>query len=786
MLRTPSWLLIFVGIAAPLSSVTADEPWQTMIGSYCLECHDADSAKGDLDLDAILDEDVGEHSAIWEKVVRQLDARQMPPIGKDRPDLPAFDRTSQALVTKLDAAAASHPNPGRTETLRRLTRTEYRNAIRDLLDLEIDTSELLPADQSSHGFDNITVSDLSPTLLDRYLSAAQKISRLAVGTPLRQPDGHTVRLAPDLTQEHHVEGLPLGTRGGAVIRHNFPQSGDYEIEIRLTRDRNEKIEGMHGKHELEILLGGQAVASLTVQPPDNPKDHSKADNHLKAHVAVDAGPQDLGVTFVDRGRVISETFRQPYESSFNYHRHPRKGPAVYQVTITGPLDASGAVKPGTDTPSRKRIFTATASTREEEPDAARAILSRLMRLAWRRPISAEDLSRPMQFFEQARQANESFEAGIEAALSAILVSREFLFRVEREPTGMAAETPYPINDLDLASRLSFFLWSSLPDDELLTVAEKGELHEPAELRKQALRMLADSRSQSLVSNFADQWLYLRNLASITPDARLFPDFDDNLRHAFRRETELLFESVLREDRSVLYLLRSDQTFLNERLAKHYGINNVYGTRFRRVSLDDGDHRGGLLRHGSILTITSYATRTSPVIRGNWILENLLGAAPPPPPPDVPALEDNDVAADLPFRERFAEHRRNPACTSCHLVIDPVGFPLENFDAVGRWRTFFEGHPVDSRGGFADGSEFANIDELEDALLARPEHFTRTLAEKLLTYALGRGIEPGDAPAVRQIVREAAADDYRFSRIITGIVTSVPFTQRMSAATTENE
>jgi len=778
MIRLPAAILtcLFLCVA---SSRAADQ-WQTVIGKYCLDCHDADSAKGDLDLDAILGEDFAAHSGTWEKVVRQLNARQMPPIGKDRPELAVYDSTEAALVKKLDRHATGHPDPGRTETLRRLTRTEYQNAIRDLLAIEIDATELLPADESSHGFDNITVGDLSPALLDRYLSAAQKISRLAVGTPLSRPEGRTVRLAPDLTQERHVEGLPPGTRGGAVIRHTFPQSGDYEIAIRLTRDRNEKIEGLNGTHNLEILLNNEPTSTLKISPPKNRKDHSKADNHLKTRIRVDAGPHDLGVTFVDPGRVIFETFRQPYESRFNYHRHPRKSPAIYQVTITGPFDATGE---NPDTPSRQRIFSVRPATEKEGPTTARKILSRLMRIAWRRPISEADLDRPMQFFEQSREDGGSFEDGIEAALSAVLVSREFLFRVEQDPEDVAAGTAYALDDIALASRLSFFLWSSLPDEELLSLAGSGELSNAESLEKQAHRMLADPRSQSLVNNFADQWLYLRNIDSITPDARLFPDFDDNLRQALRRETELLFESILREDRSVLDLLKSDETFLNERLAKHYGIPHIYGTQFRRVSLSGDQPRGGLLRHGSILTVTSYATRTSPVIRGNWILENLLGTAPPPPPANVPALEDNAVATDLPFRERFAEHRRNPSCASCHEIIDPVGFPLENFDAVGRWRSFdHDGRPIDSSGGFPDGSEFSGINGLEDALLKKPESFVRTLTEKLLTYALGRGITPDDAPAIRKIVREAEANDYRFSTVITGIVTSVPFTRRMSAET----
>lgn len=776
--------LILLSMQALTVTGGAVEPWRQVIGSYCLDCHDGDSAKGDLDLEALLEQEPTAHSDPWEKVVRQLEARHMPPIGEDRPSLADYDKTSAALIFQLDQAAAEQTDPGRTDTLRRLTRTEYQNAIRDLLALEIDASELLPADEASHGFDNVTVGDLSPALLDRYLSAAQKISQLAVGSPLRQPDGRTIRLQPDLTQEQHVEGLPLGTRGGAEIRHNFSLTGDYDVQIRLTRDRNELIEGLNGVHDLEILLDDEHRATIKVSPPEDRKDHTNVDNNLKARIAVAAGPHDLGVAFIDKGTVISETLRQPYESRFNFHRHPRTAPAIYQVTVTGPFQATGESEA---TPSRERIFVAqpSSASAEHEATAAREVLATLLRTAYRRPVGDADLERPMAFFAEGREQGSSFDAGIELALSAILVSREFLFRVEREPDGIAVGTAYPVSDLDLASRLSFFLWSSLPDESLLIAAERGELSDPEQLERQALRMLADPRSQSLITNFADQWLYLRNLKSITPDARLFPDFDDNLRQAFRRETELLLESILREDCSVLDLLRSDHTFVNERLAKHYAIPHIYGSRFRRIALAADDPRGGLLRHGSILTVTSYATRTSPVIRGNWILENLLGAAPPPPPPNVPALEDNAVAADLPIRERLAAHREQAACASCHKIIDPVGFPLENFDAVGRWRILDDGRPVDTTGGFADGSEFDGVGELEAKILERPELFVRTLTEKLLTYALGRGIEPADAPAVRKIVREAQADDFRFSKIIAGIATSVPFTQRMSTTVPES-
>lgn len=751
------------------------EPWRVVLGNYCLDCHDGDSEKGGLNLEALLDSEMAPHAGDWERVLRQVEARQMPPIGKDRPGEGDYEDTVAALSTELDAVAVAHPNPGRTNTLRRLTRTEYGNAIRDLLGLEIDVSDLLPADQSSHGFDNITVGDLSPALLDRYITVAQKISRLAVGTPLAQPEGRTVRLPPDLTQEEHVEGLPLGTRGGAMIRHVFPRDGEYEVVIRLTRDRNEMVEGLTGRHELELFLDGKRKESLEIVPPENRKDHTGFDANLKARFAVAAGPHDLGVTFVKNASSLEVTLRQPYEAHFNTHRHPRLSPAIYQVTITGPFEDAGR----SETPSRERIFVASPDVEGDEDRAAGLILSALMRRAWRRPVDDADLERILPFFREGFEANGSFDAGIEAALSAILISREFLFRVELDHAGVASGAPYVISDLELASRLSFFLWSSLPDERLLRAAVRGRLHDGGVLERQARRLLADDRSQSLITNFADQWLYLRNLDSIAPDGRLFPGFDDNLRQAFRRETELLFERVVREDRSVLDLIQTKETYLNERLAKHYGIPHVYGSRFRRVSLGDDVPRGGLLRHGSILTVTSYATRTSPVIRGHWILENLLGTPPPPPPPDVPALDDNAVSAGLPIRERLAAHRENTACASCHNVMDPVGFSLENYDAVGRWRTMDAGVPVDSSGGFSDGSEFMGVEGLEAAMMKRPEVFVRTLTEKLITFALGRGIEPSDAAAIREIVRRSEKEDFRFSSLIVGIVQSPLFTMRMS-------
>ncbi len=740
-----------------------------MVRAHCLDCHDGESKKGELNLVPLLEADISQRNAEWEKVVRRMATRQMPPANrKDRPTEAEYETMLRSLTGVLDASAKKHPNPGRTETFRRLNRTEYQNAIRDLLALDIDAAALLPKDEASHGFDNVTVGDLSPTLLNRYVSAAEKISRMAIGAPRRTPGGDTFRMPPDLTQEDHVEGLPPGTRGGTLLSYTFPRDAEYEFQIRLTRDRNEEVEGLRESHELVVLIDKVKVKAFTVAPPTD-RNFDKVDAHLKVRVPVAAGPRQVGVTFVKNPSSLQETKREPYRARFNMHRHPRLGPAVYQISINGPYNSTGAG----DTPSRRRIFGSGLSERNAEK-----ILSSLMRRAYRRPVTTNDLAKPMEFYRNT-SATEGFEAGIEAALSAVLVSPEFLFRVERDPEGLAANTAYPVSDLTLASRLSFFLWSSIPDDELLAAAERGELHKPRILEKQVRRMLADERTLNLVRNFGEQWLHLRNLESVTPDLRLFPDFDDNLRQAFRRETEMHFETVLREDRSVLDLLKADYTFLNERLARHYGIPNVHGSQFRRVALGRDSVRGGLLRQGSVLTVTSYATRTSPVLRGKWILDNLLGTPPSPPPPNVPNLKENTIAANLSVRERLAEHRANAQCASCHNLIDPPGFALENFDAVGRWRTLEEGKPVDAAGGLPDGSAFDGVAGLEAGLLKRPELFASALTEKLLTFALGRGVEHYDAPGVRKIVRDAAKEDYRLSSIIVGLAKSTPFTMRKS-------
>jgi Protein of unknown function (DUF1592)/Protein of unknown function (DUF1588)/Protein of unknown function (DUF1585)/Protein of unknown function (DUF1587)/Protein of unknown function (DUF1595)/Planctomycete cytochrome C len=719
-------------------------PPQSVLQRYCVDCHDAETKKGGIDLDSILKDGISQHTPIWEKVVKQLNARQMPPIGKKRPDTAGYDQAVKALITELDQQP---PNPGRTDTLRRLTRTEYENAVRDLLAVEFDAKAAFPTDEISHGFDNITVGDLPPALLDRYITAAQKIARQAIGAS-DKPEITTVRMRGDVTQEYHVPGLPLGTRGGVLIPHVFPSEGDYEVQIRLQRDRNEQVEGMNGEHEVQILLGREVKAEFTIKRAKN-SNHEMIDAHLKARLHLTAGKKDLGITFIPKGSPLLERLRQPYESSFNLHRHPRLSPAIYQVTIVGPYDAKGPA----ETPSRQLIF-------GKSNNDAKTVLAPILRRAWRRPVTEADLARVLPFVKAAA----TFESGIESAIQAILISREFLFRAEADQL----KSPYRLTDLELASRLSFFLWSSLPDDELL--------ESPLDVEAQARRLLNDSRAQALITNFADQWLYLRNLESITPDARLFPDFDHNLREALSTETSLLFADVVKKDRSVLDLVRTGRTWLDQRLAAHYGIPHIYGDRFREVKLAPEWQRGGILRHGSVLTVTSYATRTSPVIRGHWILKNLLGTPPPPPPPDVPAL-DGVISESLPIRERLAKHRENATCASCHNLMDPVGFALENYDAIGRWHDLVEGRKVDALGGFADGSKFEGVAGLEEAVLKHPELFVTTLTEKLLTYALGRGLETYDAPAVRKIVQRAKAKDWRFSEIIAGIVTSVPFTLR---------
>jgi mono/diheme cytochrome c family protein len=774
-MRLPRWS-VAVACVLTLSRIAGAQqvgaPVRELVSRYCADCHSSEEKGAGLALDGLVKEEVGRHAEAWERVVKKLRARQMPPAKNPRPDEETYKTVLAELEGALDRAASGQPNPGRTETFRRLNRTEYQNTIRDLLAVEIDAAALLPADELSHGFDNITITDLSPTLLNRYVSAAQKISRIAIGRAPKSPAGETFRVRPDVTQDTHIEGLPLGTRGGILIPYNFPQDGEYEVQIRLMRDRNDAVESLRDTQELEVLVDRERADLLTIKPPGRGQSDLEVDANLKTRLKVTAGKHQVGVAFLKKASSLLETERQPLNVHFNFYRHPRLGPAVYEVSIIGPFEASGAG----DTSSRRRIFISRPNGAAGEEESAKKILANLARRAYRRAVNDDDLQAPLELYRQGRKDGD-FEAGVEAALSGLLVNPQFLLRIERQPANVPAGTAYRIDGFELASRLSYFLWSSMPDDELLDLAGSGELGRSEVLERQVRRMLADERSRSLVTNFAGQWLYLRNLEAVIPDMRLFQDFDDNLRQAMRQETELFFASIVREDRSVLDLLKADYTFLNERLARHYGIPHVVGSQFRRVAVDADTHRGGLLRQASVLAVTSYATRTSPVIRGKWVLENILGTPPPPPPGNVPALKDNTVAANLSVRQRLAEHRANEACASCHNFMDPVGFALENFDAIGRWRDTEEGLPVDSTGGLPDGSEFSGVTGLEQAVLKNPEMFVGTLSEKLLTFALGRGVESYDSPAIRKIVRDARAENYRFSSLIVGIATSVPFQMR---------
>ena len=753
---------------------------QADLTRYCAGCHNARLKTGGLSLDGLDVSNIGADPASWEKVARKLRGRMMPPPGALRPDDATYDALVTHLETALDHAAAARPNPGRIDTFRRLSRVEYQHAVRDILAVDVDVAALLPKDDASHGFDNVSSGQLSPTLLERYLAAAQKVSRAAVGGPLPSPASHVTILPSDLTQEDHLEGLPLGSRGGTVVRYTFPLAGMYEIQMRLARDRNENVEGLTDPQQVELTLDGRRVQVFTVKPNRNQMGiyyaDEAVDRDLTVRLRVSAGVHEIGVTFPRRTFALEETERQPSLARFNMDRHPRSQIALYSVSIAGP------VEPGTagDTTSRRRLFACRPAEASAEDACARRIVSAVARRAFRRAVNGADIETPMRFYREAR-AQGGFEDGVEMAVRAVLASTEFLFRIERDPRGAAAGTAYHVSEVELASRLSFFLWSSVPDDELLDIAVAGRLRRPEVLERQVRRMLADTKAESLVTNFASQWLYLRNLAAVSPDARQFSDFDDNLRQAFRRETELFVGSVMREDRNVLDLLRGDYTYVNERLAKHYGIPNVYGSRFRRVALGELSPRGGLLGHGSILTVTSYANRTSPVLRGKWILENIVGTPPPPPPPNVPTLKDTDGAGRvLSMRERMAQHRANPVCASCHQLMDPAGLSMENFDAIGRWRGRTEsGSDVDASGGLPDGSTFAGMSGLRAALVRRPEVFVGTLTEKLLTYGLGRGLDYYDAPAVRKVVREAGMRDYRFSSLVLGIVASDPFQMRVS-------
>src|SRR5579863_5510341 len=794
---------LIAGIATALAlaiGANAQNP-QAVLNQYCVTCHNAKLLTGGLAIDK-LDLHRAEASAeTWEKVARKLRAGLMPPAGAPRPDRHALDALAGAVEDALDRAAAEHPNPGRAP-LHRMNRVEYANAIRDLLAVDVDAATLLPADDSSNGFDNIAnVLGVSPALLERYVAAAAKISRLAVGDPETAPLDVTYTVRGDLSQTETLDGLPPGTRGGTVMRHNFPLDGEYLIKLSLMKLSFGQVfgEGAEGQ-ELEVTLNGERVKLYKLDevpmffmrakpgpaPPPAPLTDPQEervkmtpDIHLEFKLNVKAGPQTLGVAFLQKSYYANEDLvHRPGASTFDPNIGMQYGydtmPHLARVDITGPYHATG---PG-DTPSRRRIFVCHPSAGADEIPCARKILSNLVRRAFRRAPEDKDIESLLSFYQQERNKTGSFEAGIEIALRRILADPEFVFRFEPPPANVAPNQPYRVSDTELASRLSFFLWSSIPDDELLNLAIQGKLHEPAVLERQTRRMLADDRAASLAANFAGQWLYLRNLKSSNPDGREFPDFDDNLRQAFERETELLFASIQREDRSVLDLLDADYTFVNERLAKHYGIANIYGPDFRRVPVPS-DARRGLLGQGSMLLVTSNANRTSPVQRGKWILENLLGSPPPLPPPNVPPLKENSgEAAATSVRERMQQHRSNPACAGCHKIMDPIGLALENFDGVGGWRTVDSGFKVDASGQLVDGTRVDGPSSLRQALLDRPQAFVGTMTEKLLMYALGRETKYYDMPVVRAVMHDAGRDHYRFSELVVGIVKSAPFQMKM--------
>ncbi len=756
-----------------------------VIGKYCATCHSQRLRTSGLDFESIGLTGVADRADVWEKVIRKLRTGTMPPAGAPRPDQASYESVASWLENEIDRAQTARPTPGRLPALHRLNRAEYKNAIRDLLLVQdIDITSLLPADDASYGFDNMADTLwLSPTLLERYLAAAQKVSRLAIGDGSIPLMSDTYRIPPDLAQDDRLSDLPFGTRGGIVIRRDIPLDGEYQVKVELPPSAARAAD----PHTLEISVDGEQARLFAVGGRPRESSPTPAAPQVlqgqyprppsvifEASLSLKAGPRAIAVTFVKK------TSAQPEDLLLPFLRPSRGGradrPTIESVTISGPFGPTREA----DTPARRRIFVCHPSRGAAEAACARQILSTLARRAYRKPATDADLRTLAPFFE-AGKAARGFDYGIESALQRILVSPSFLFRVERDPEGLAPGRAARISDLELASRLSFFLWSSIPDDELLELAIQKKLDDPRILEQQVRRMVADQRSQALVSNFTGQWLYLRNLSAHDPDPRQFPDFDEGLRQAFRQEAELFFDSILREDRSALDLLTADYTFVNERLARHYGIPHVYGSHFRRVTLAD-ENRRGLLGKGGVLTVNAYPTRTSPVLRGKWILANVLGAPPPEPPPNVPTLqtESRDTGKPLSMREAMARHRENPQCASCHMRMDPLGFALENFDAVGRWRTVSESNtPVDAEGVLPDGTRFTGAAGLRAILLARRDQFVTTLTEKLLTYGLGRGVEYYDWPAIRRIVRDARNSDYRMSALVLGIVKSVPFQMRGS-------
>lgn len=788
-------LLTVVVLGLTAHRAAAQVPDGQLITRYCVTCHSERLKSGGLVLEGRSLTRVASDADVWERVLRKLRAGQMPPVGSPRPEAQAATAFTRSLASALDAAASAAPDPGRP-TLRRLNRTEYVNAIRDLIALDIEGRALLPADDTdAHGFDNnADVLTVSPALTARYLSAARKIARLAVGRSVT-PTIDTYRLPRELVQDERLsERLPFGTRGGAAIDHYFPADGEYVVKIRLQTNNYEYVKGLADSHDIDIRVDRVRIKTLTIggktdgHPPASwggtlygspewEKYALQAHDTLEVRFPVKAGRRELGVSFIKKAWE-PEDVRQPRQGGWPLSSDEMfdANPGIASIIVEGPVQSARTASP---TATRERIFTCRPASGAATP-CARTILSRLARRAYRRPLATQDVQTLMTFYAEAAREG-GFEAGVQRALERILVSPDFLFRVEREAAPVPGATTHRLSDVELASRLSFFLWSSIPDDPLLDLATKGLLKNPTVLEQQVRRMMADPRAKALTDNFAGQWLVLRNIKDVAPDPDLFPDFDDNLRDAFLRETELFFDSQLRTDRSVVELLSADYTFLNERLARHYGVPNVYGSRFRRVAMPDG-RRGGLLSHGSLLTVTSYPNRTSPVVRGKWLLETILGTPPPPPPPNVPALEDRGEGGKVAsVRQRLERHRSNAACSGCHSVMDPLGFALENFDAVGRWRTSDAGAAVDASGALPSGAKFEGVDGLRRLLLQQQDQFVENVTQKLLAYALGRGIEYYDMPSVRAITRNAESTNYRWSSIILGIVRSTPFQMRRSAS-----
>ena len=761
-----------------------------VLQQYCVTCHNEALRTGNLVLENIDLDHVPAEAEVWEKVVSKLRSGAMPPSGRPRPDKATVDAMTSWIITTTDRAAAESPNPGRP-VVRRLNRVEYTNAVRDLLDLEIDGPSMLPADNSGYGFDNIgDVLTVSPNLLERYIFAGRKIIRVALGDPTLRTEVVTYKVSRMAWQDERMsEDLPLGSRGGVAVHHQFPVDGEYMLRLELvTNTMSGNPRGLREENTIDIRLDGVLVKRLTVggATVEQPEyDEGPYIPVLEVRLPVKAGRRLIQVAFLKRGWVmegvgpghlpVSSTTIAQSDSTDQSHGRVEAGLANLQVE--GPYEG----KTPQETSSRRRIFTCYPTSVESEASCAEEILTAFARRAYRRPLADEDVRSLVAAYDTGRAEGGGFEFGIQFALEKTLVAPDFLFRVERDPENISADAVYRVSDIDLASRLSFFLWSSIPDDELLDLAERGELRDPATLQRQVRRMLADSRSSALIGNFFGQWLMLRNMRLVNPDTTLFPEFDDNLREAFQRETELFLESQIQEDRSVVELLTANYTFVDERLARHYDIPHVYGPRFRRVTYPDS-RRAGLFGHGSILTVTSYANRTSPVLRGKFMLENILGTPPPPPPANVPPFDEAERGeAPTSVRERMEIHRKNPVCAACHAQLDPLGFAFENFDAIGGWRTIDGGSTIDASGAFPDGATFDGPATFRAALTNRTEEFVGVVVERLLTYALGRGAEYYDRPAIRQVVADTAENNYSWSSIVLGIVESIPFQMRRSGS-----